>query len=363
MAVNKISSLLGEATKNFRADAAQRKAAAESPQSIILNAKDVKGEYDSGRTLMTTLGGIPRQITAEDLATFRQNIKTVQKVFKGGIRARQVLDMSLQIDRSRAQTEIRMAVPISAKNGMVRFATNASKGSKATRHHVNVEFLSFGAAAASGSSTAQKMANWVRKQSLKFDCDCGRHRYWFRYISTIGDFNAGRAETGFPKIRNPGLHGVACKHVLRVMAEVEASGTVLGFLTRLIQKAQDADNAKATHKTTVKEAEELVKKQSQRTRDIKTTDTRTQAREIAKERKALADAAKPVPPPKKATVTTRRAMPKAAPPVAPKVAPKAAPPAKVKKATINTSSLTPGQIAMAKQLGLTPEQVMALFAA
>ena len=347
MAVNKISSLLGEATKNFKSDAAQRKAAAESPHSIILHTNDVKGEYDSGRALTTTLGGINRPITRDDLETFRQNIKTVQKVFKGGIKARQVLDMSLEIDRKRARTEIRMAVPISAKNGMVRFATNAGPDSKAARHHVNVEFLSFGAGAASGRDMAQKMANWVRKQPLKFDCDCGRHKFWFRYISTIGDFNAGRPETGFPKIRNPGLHGVACKHVLRVMAEVEASGIVLGFLTKLIGKAQDDDNARAVHKTTVKEAEALAKQQDKRTRDIKTTDTRAQAREAAKQRKALSEAAKPVPVPKKATASTRRNASQAAP----------------KKASINTSSLTPGQIAMAKQFGMTPEQVMALIAA
>ena len=343
---SKISALLGEATKNFRSDAAQRKAAAEGPASIILNVKDVQGEYDSGRVLFTTLGGIPRLMTHEDLATFRRNIKTVQGKFKGGIKARQVLDLSLDIDRKRAQTEIRMAVPVSATNGMVRFVTNAGPDSKDHRHHVNVQFLSFGAAASGGRDTPAKMANWVRKQALKFDCDCGRHRYFLRYISTIGDFNSGRAETGFPKQKNPGLHGVACKHVLRVMAEVEASGAVLGFLTKLIDKARSADDAKAKHTATVKEIEALVGKQNAKTRDIKTTDTRSMARDLAKQRKALAEAAKPVPAPAKATAATRRTAPQGA-----------------KKTGINTQSLTPGQLAMAKKFGMTPEQVMALIAA
>lgn len=343
---SKISALLGEATKNFRSDAAQRKAAAESPASIILNVKDVQGEYDSGRVLTTTLGGAPRRITADDLATFRKNIKTVQGKFKGGIKARQVLDLSLEIDRKRAQTEIRMAVPVSATNGMVRFVTNAGPDSKVYRHHVNVQFLSFGAAASGGRDTSPKMANWVRKQSLKFDCDCGRHRYFLRYISTIGDFNSGRAESGFPKIKNPGLHGVACKHVLRVMAEVEASGVVLGFLTKLIDKARSADDAKAKHVATVKEIEALANKQNAKSRDIKTTATRSTANNAAKLRKALSAAAKPVPAPMKATTATRRASTQA-----------------TKKTGINTSSLTPGQLEMAKKFGMTPEQVMALIAA
>ena len=49
-----------EATKRFSADAVQRRAAAESPASIILNVKDVQGEYDGGRLLETTLGGAKR---------------------------------------------------------------------------------------------------------------------------------------------------------------------------------------------------------------------------------------------------------------------------------------------------------------
>lgn len=342
----KISSLLGEANKIFKAEAEQRKAAAESPKSIILHTKDLQGEYDPGRLLYTTIGGVARPITSDDLAAFRHNVRIAQAKFKGGIKARQVLDMSLQVDRDRAQKEIRMAVPVSAKNGLVRFSTNAGPDSKVSRHHVNVQFLSFGAAASSGRDTAQKMANWMRKQPLKFDCDCGRHKFWFRYISTIGDFNAGRAETGFPKVRNPGLHGVACKHVLRVMAEVESSGTVLGFLTRLIDKAQASDDAKAQHTAKVKEIEAQVAKQNARARDIQTTESRAKARAVAKAKKALTEAARAAPEPKKAAASTRRSSPQ-----------------KATNSGINTSTLTPGQLAMAKQFGMTPEQVMALISA
>lgn len=337
--VGKLRGTATEAAKRFAAEAAQRRAAAASPASIILNVKDVQGEYDGGRALETTLGGVRRAITADDLVAFRRNIKTLQKSFKGGIKARKVLDMSLPIDRQRASREIRHAVPVAAKNGMVRFVTNAGPDSKDMRHHVNVEFMSFGAAAAAGRGDAKKMANWLRKEPLKFDCDCGRFRFWLRYIATIGGFNAGRAETGFPKIRNPGLVGVGCKHVLRVMAEVESSGAVLGFLTKLLDKARSADDGKANHATSQAEADELVKKQA-RARAIKTTASRTAERQ----KKALAEAAKPVPPPKKTTTSTRRAGP-------------------VKPAAPGPATLTPGQLAMAKQFGMTPEQALAFLVA
>ena len=304
--VGRLHGTATEAAKRFAADTAQRRAAAEHPASIILNVKDVQGEYDGGRALETTLGGVRRIITTDDLTAFRRNVQTLQKSFKGGILARKVLDMSLPVDRERAGEQIRYAVPVSAKNGAVRFVTSAGPDSDVTRHHVNVEFMSFGAAAAAGRGDAKKMANWLRKEPLKFDCDCGRHRYWFRYISTIGSFNAGRPETGFPKIRNPQLHGVACKHVLRVMAEIESSGVVLGFLTKLLDKARSADDAKASHKTSQAEADDMAKKQA-RARAIKTTATRAQERAVARQKKALADAAKPVPPPKKTAVATRRA--------------------------------------------------------
>ncbi|MCG6418842.1 phage tail protein, partial [Vibrio fluvialis] len=51
---------------------------------------------------------------------------------------------------------------------------------------------------------------------LSFDCDCGRHQYWYRYVATMGNYQIKPpAEFSFPKIKNPELSGVACKHVLR----------------------------------------------------------------------------------------------------------------------------------------------------
>lgn len=331
--IGKLHGSASEAKSRAAADAAQRKSAGVAPRSIILRPDEVHGEYDAARVLTTTLGGVHRPITTDDLASFRQNIRTVQRSLKGGIRVRQVLDLSLPSDRERARSQIHMAVPAIANNGKVRFVTSAGPDSDVSRHHVTVEFLGFGAAASAGRSSAKQMAAFIRKEPIKFDCDCGRHRYFLRYISTIGGFNAGRAETGFPKITNPRLVGVACKHVLRVMAEIESSAGVLNFLTKLIERSRASDDSNARLRNTQKDAEALAEKQGKRVRDIKTSDDRQKDRDAARARKALSDALKKAPPPKKKAASTRKAS-----------------------ATDKAAAL------LAKQFNMTPEQLMGLLA-
>lgn len=96
--------------------------------------------------------------------------------------------------------------------------TNASKGSPVANHYVTVKFLNFSDLVTQPRKVGLKLSReQLAKGAVKFDCDCGRHTFWFRYLATIGKYAHGRQENGFPKIRNPHLQGVACKHVLRVM--------------------------------------------------------------------------------------------------------------------------------------------------
>ncbi|MCI2809540.1 hypothetical protein [Eoetvoesiella caeni] len=299
--LGKLAGAAGEAKARAASEKAERLAAPS-----ILRPNEITGEYDASRLLMTTLGGEIRPLTHDDLAAFRRNVGTAQKRLKGGITARKVLDLSWADDRNRAQSQIRQAVPMSASNGRVRFVTSAGPDSKVSRHHVTVEFMSFGASVSAGSKTPLQAAGWLRKQPLKFDCDCERHTFWFRYISTIGGFNAGRAETGFPKIRNPGLSGVGCKHVLRVMAEVESAGTVALFLSKVIARGRENDDGNAKVRQAQRDAEAQLAA-NKRPREIKTTTDRQKAAAAARERRALAQAVTANPSkPKKPTAATRR---------------------------------------------------------
>lgn len=261
--VRKIAGSAGEAKAIAKAEQAQRKFA-----TAILKPSEVRGEYDANRMLTTTLGGVKRVMTHDDLAAFRKNAAIAGKNFVGGISARQVIDQSLKIDRDRARKEILWAMPAYGSpnqkgNLSVLFNTDASGRNGASRHYVRVEFLGFQTAVASGAHASARAARLMAKQKIKFDCDCGRHTYWYRYISTIGNFNAGREETGYPKIRNPQLTGVACKHVLRVMAEIEGGAYVLKFLERAIESARKK-GMKAKTQTSQKEADKQIEKQSKR---------------------------------------------------------------------------------------------------
>lgn len=332
--LGKLKGAKKESDSRLKADALQRAEEGKRRDSIILNAKDVlSGKWDASKLLFTTLDGKVRPITADDLVAFRYNIKATQSRFTKGITAKQVVDWSNHEDRKKASEEITMVVPHSARNGVISYITNASKKSDVSRHHVNVEFLNFSAESSSGALDPKKSAMRLRKGQLKFDCDCGRHRYWFRYIATIGGYNAGRAETGFPKIRNPKLHGIACKHVIRVMADILGGTHSLAFLTKLLEKAKSSDDAKAAQKTRQIEAEKMVKEQLRKNRNntITTSDQQRQARSEAKQKKDLTN------------LLTKAVKPK-----------------KVKQA----SSLKQDKAAatLAQKFNLTPEQVMILLA-
>jgi hypothetical protein len=272
--IGKLSGTVAEAKALARQDAAARKRAPR-----ILNPDDLRGnvdDFDAADLLTTTLNtpdGKPRPLTADDLAAFRQNVRMLGKRFKGGINPRQVIDMSTAIDRKRAREEILVAVPGSSVatkvggqvNGLeVRFLTSASRKYGATRHFVTVNFTDYPVAIASGADEAKGAAERMRKQAVRFDCDCGRHRYWYRYVATIGNYHAGRPENGYPKVRNPNLTGVACKHVLRVMAEIEGNSSVQSFLTRAIEKGRKSADGSANIRTRQKDADKQAAKQAAR---------------------------------------------------------------------------------------------------
>lgn len=266
MASPSSSNLLARTLKDFRGAPREAKGrylgelANRQRAARILTPDEVAGEYDAGRLLMTTLGGHLHALTPEDLRVFRQNVQLLGRRFRGGITPKSVIDLSLPEDRDRANAQIKMAVPVQSIGARVHFLTNAGPDSDVTRHHVHIELMHFSAAVSSPAKVAD-LVKQVVAGPLKFDCDCGRHTYWYRYIATVGRYNAGRDETGFPKIRNPQLRGVACKHVLRVMQQLSMP-VVRDFVKRMIENSRSNLEQKP-RVLTKKQAEEIAKQQQQ----------------------------------------------------------------------------------------------------
>lgn len=285
MATQKVnlSALLQRATtrigsaKREAADAAEFDLARRQAATTILNPNELSGEYDAGRLLKTSLRGQIRDITQDDIRAFQANVRNLKKKFKGGITAQAVIDLALNEDRERANKQIRMAVPASIHGSKVHFITNAGPDSDVARHHVHVNFLDFEAAVGASPNDPKKIGKLVTNGRLQFDCDCGRHTFWYRYIATVGKYNLGRAETGFPKIRNPRLKGVACKHALRVMQVILKDGAVQLKIAQSVLKARqvlDKSQLKA-EKTKVAELRKMA--ETQQGKRTSSTNLRTSA--------------------------------------------------------------------------------------
>ena len=289
---------VAEAKARHKADLAQRKAAEH-----ILNPQEVGGDYNAGRALDTILNGQLRKITAEDLRRFAALSKSLGKKFAGGITAKQIVNLAHPERRQRANTEIHYAVPMEIKGSVIHFTTSASPGSRVARHHVYVDFVGLSGAAAAPVEEAQlpTLARKLATGSIRIDCDCEDWRYVFRYIATVGNYNSMRPETGFPKIRNPQLDGVACKHVLRTV-HLLTQPIALKRVEQMIALAQGTLDRKATARLTKKQADDMELEQKSRKDwkrvQIETTEERSErlAAGRAIRTAAASPAAKVIPP-------------------------------------------------------------------
>lgn len=250
--------------------------------SILLSPDETAGDYDMSRALVTSLGGKGlRPITIDDLKTFRANVKRLGERFKGGITAKQVIDLSMPGPRQRAHQQITTAIPMASRGSRVQFQTNAGPGSKHTRHMVVVEFMNFDACVASPIPSL-KIAPELLKGKIKLDCGCEDWRYRLRYLATAGRYAAGPwFEQSFPKMTNPMLLGVACKHVLRVMTLVTQSPTFKNYAARMIDQARVGveRKAKAVKVTEMEDFAKQLKKESWRQRSIRTSEEKRAARQ------------------------------------------------------------------------------------
>ena len=244
----------------------------------ILRPDQIHGrDWRSAKVLMTTLGmvegGKPRRITKQDLIAFNKNIARLESRVERGITANEIINLSTEEDKKRAKEQIHFAVPVSMKYGSIMFLTNSGPESKVLRHSVQIILDDYSKGISKG--TPLQAAKEASKGNLLIECDCEHFRYVYRYIATIMRSNAGRPEHGFPKLKNPYLEGIACKHVLRVVTELNSSIFIWRKIATMIESDR-ANNAskelKRRQKTitlTQKEATELSAKQKNNIREIK----------------------------------------------------------------------------------------------
>lgn len=201
---------------------------------ILLPSDIAQGKVSGGRLLHTTLGGVPRQLTATDMAEFRAKAKALGARYAGGATINDIVRTSRPEDLQRAR-DIKWSTPARLRNGTIDFIASASPQSPVTRHYVTVVLADYGAALARAATPLQAAA-WLAKEGhIRWDCTCGRHIFWYRFIATSIGANALRPETGWPRIRNPHLTGLGCKHTLRTVIELRDNMLVRKQVAKMIE--------------------------------------------------------------------------------------------------------------------------------
>lgn len=238
--------------------------------SLIKSAKSRAG-ISASELLEFTLGDTKRNnelkktMNAAVLDAYLANVKAASSKFLGGITPTDVINQSRREDINRANTQIFLASVFKRQGNIIKFVTNAGIGSPDTHHYVSVQLLDYPELLL-GRTRAPSVVD-VKKAvidgKINFDCDCGRHRYWYRYLATVGKYNFGIDENRYPSTRNPKLTGVACKHALRVMKHLMSPhmiAKVKGYATDDIAKAS---NKVKPHRQTSKQLEREAARQTE----------------------------------------------------------------------------------------------------
>lgn len=240
----------------------------------------------SAKLLRTSMGGVLRPITAQDLKVFRARARELGSKVRGGLTAQEVIDMSTLVDRERAREQIRNAIPTRLNSGEVLFTTNAGPDSRVNRHLVVVQFPAYSSAVSYPGSPAQS-AKQLADMPLRLDCSCERHTYFYRYVLTTLGAAAGRQESGYPKERNAGLVGAGCKHILRVMQELSSPGVRLKLAEMIKADRERLERPGSRARVITTSATQADRLASAKPRAIRTTSERERNQAIKAIRSAM----------------------------------------------------------------------------
>lgn len=142
-----------------------------------------------------------------------------------GVLVQDLVRISLPIDKQRAK-DVRAATLFKFDGNTLSFRVTASGESAGapSSYVVRVrleEWHNRVKDSATGNSYLMA-AQRASRGHVSFDCGCGRHQFWYRYVATIGNFALSPEEHVFPKIRNKRLRGACCKHTLKVLMTMQS---------------------------------------------------------------------------------------------------------------------------------------------
>ena len=188
--------------------------------------------------------------TRDDLKGFEKLRSKAREKYDSktaGITYAQLVASSQAIDIKRANNAvddgsgIKRATPVSLRHNVINIRVEASDISVHQHHIVRVRFEEWDQMVddiAEDDKSALKVTKSLCAGRVSFDCDCGRHQYWYRYIATAGNFAlAPPKEYAYPKIKNPNLSGLACKHVIHAMTRLQSSSWQMSIGKAMLKAA------------------------------------------------------------------------------------------------------------------------------
>lgn len=220
--------------------------------------------------------------TLDDLKSFEANrdkLKTKYNPKTAGITYNQLIAHSLAIDVKRANNKvddgsgITSAVFNGMKHNMAMISVTASQISVHQHHRVRIRLEEWDEATdqiSEDKAKAKKVLKNLCAGRVSVDCDCGRWQYWYRYIGTAGNFAVTPPkEYAYPKLRNPRLQGVACKHIIHALTRLQAGSWQVAVAKRLemdINRVGFGDDKKrTTHYFSEKEIRKLMRNRKSQT--------------------------------------------------------------------------------------------------
>jgi predicted protein tyrosine phosphatase len=208
----------------------------------LLTPSLIQKHLKSGKPLVLPYGKGGKTVTysVEELKAFQRAAVRVKRVEKSSVQGVPLLRLeqaSHMADKERVQ-QIKNAMLYRIRGNNLNFQVTAS-GKNGKQHHqvrIRLEEWYDHMTAAQGYTHAAKRAAVGR---ISFECSCGRHQYWYRYLATVSNCALTPKETDFPKIRNPKLEGFCCKHVLKVFQQLK-SPSVHALLAKQMQLQADS---------------------------------------------------------------------------------------------------------------------------
>lgn len=225
--------------KDFEKKATEeRKNARELREDAVglLTPSLLRKNVRSGTNLVLAYGrnGMTVEFTIDDLKRFVAANEAAQKAYRQEVRGVPLAQLEKNSDPKDVERskEVRTATLYKISKNLLHFSVT---GNSKPHYLVRVRLEDWNLAL---HSTANPLisARMAATGRISFDCACGRHQYWYRYLTNIGGFDVNPPkEQDFPKIRNPGLKGCCCKHVLKVL-RVLKSNTVHAVLAKELER-------------------------------------------------------------------------------------------------------------------------------